>query len=185
LEVKEKTGKFLQRARVPLGLLLSIVVLILARPTYASLIVGSAIALVGLMIRAWASGHIRKSDRLAVTGPYSFTRNPLYLGSFFLAGGFAIAAGIWWLAIIIAIVYLGIYFPVIRVEEGELRSRFGVEFEEFAANVPRFFPRLRPWKKLDAAFDFQLYLKHKEYEAAAGAFVAIGILAAKMYWFPQ
>ena len=81
--------------------------------------------------------------------------------------------------------YLSIYYPVMRVEEGDLRSKFGGEFEMFAANVPPFFPRLTPWRKMDAGFDFQLYLKHREYEAAIGASAALGILAAKMYFLPS
>jgi hypothetical protein len=119
-----------------------------------------------------------------VTGPYSYTRNPLYFGSFLLAAGFAIAAGVWWLALVVGGLYLGIYYPVMRVEEDDLKKRFGPQFEEFARNVPLFFPRLTPWKKMDASFDFQLYLKHKEYQAAIGAVVAVSVLAAKMYFFP-
>lgn len=139
----------------------------------------------GILIRAWAAGHIRKYERLAVTGPYSRTRNPLYLGSFLVAAGFAFASGVWWLALVVGVLYLGIYFPVMRVEEGDLRSRFGTEFEDFAANVPLFFPRLAPWKKTGAAFDFQLYLKYREYRAAIGVAAILGILVAKMYFFPD
>ncbi len=182
---KEKRKRFLQRIRVPLGFAMAVVLVVLATPTPVSLAVGSAIVLLGLLIRGWAAGHIHKYEKLAVTGPYSFTRNPLYLGSFLLAGGFAIASGVWWIALIVGLAYLGIYFPVMRVEEGDLRTRFGSDFEEFAANVPLFFPRLTPWKKMDAGFDFQLYLKHREYQAAIGAAIALGILASKMYFFPQ
>lgn len=171
--------------RVPLGFVTSAAILILARPTPVSLAIGTVITAVGILIRAWAAGHIHKFEKLAVTGPYSFTRNPLYFGSFLLAAGFAVAAGVWWVALIVGVLYLGIYFPVMRVEEGDLKTRFGSEFEEFAANVPLFFPRLTRWKKIDAGFDFQLYLRHREYQAAVGAVVVIGVLAAKMYFFPH
>jgi protein-S-isoprenylcysteine O-methyltransferase Ste14 len=181
---REKRKRFLQRIRVPLGFALAIVLVVLAQPSWLSLAIGSVFVICGLLIRAWAAGHIHKFERLAVSGPYSFTRNPLYLGSFLLAAGFSIAAGVWWLALIVAVLYLGIYYPVMRVEENDLRARFGAEFEEFAANVPLFFPRLTPWKKMDGSFDFQLYLKHKEYQAAVGAFAAVGVLAAKMYFIP-
>ncbi|MGH9946381.1 MAG: methyltransferase family protein [Pyrinomonadaceae bacterium] len=184
LETTEKRKRFLQRIRVPLGFAFAIILLVLAVPTAVSMAAGSIIVVSGILTRAWAAGHIHKFERLAITGPYSFSRNPLYFGSFLLAAGFAVAAGVWWLAVIVGVLYLGIYFPVMRVEEGDLRSRFGAEFEEFAASVPLFFPRLTPWKKLDAGFDFQLYLKHREYQAAIGAAAAFGLMAAKIYLFP-
>jgi protein-S-isoprenylcysteine O-methyltransferase Ste14 len=185
LATKDKRKRFLQRIRVPLGFALAILLIALARPTPLSLGVGGAIAFAGVLIRAWAAGHIYKFEKLAVTGPYSHTRNPLYFGSFLLAAGFAAAAGVWWLAVFVAVLYLSIYFPVMRVEEGDLRSRFGGEFENFARNVPLFFPRLTRWKKTGAGFDFQLYLKHREYQASAGTIIALAILAAKMYFFSE
>lgn len=176
--------RLLQRFRVPLGFLLSAVFLITARPTWLTLAIGGAVALTGLLIRAWAAGHIHKYERLAVTGPYSHTRNPLYLGSFILAVGFTVAGNVWWLSLVTAALFLGIYWPVMRVEEEDLRERHGADFEEFAANVPLFLPRLTPWKKGDSGFDFQLYLKHREYQAALGLLFGLGVLAAKMLVFP-
>lgn len=163
---------------------MAIALVALARPTPLSLLIGGVIAVLGVLTRAWSAGHIHKFEKLAVTGPYSHSRNPLYFGSFLLAAGFAIASGVWWLALIVGVAYLGIYYPVMRVEEGDLRTRFGGDFEDFAANVPLFFPRPTAWKKESAGFDFQLYLKHREYQAAIGAAVAIGVLALKMYFFP-
>jgi protein-S-isoprenylcysteine O-methyltransferase Ste14 len=181
---KEKRKRFLQRIRVPLGFGLAIVLVVLAEPTPLSLAIGSALVICGLLVRGWAAGHIHKFEKLAVTGPYSHTRNPLYFGSFLLAAGFSIAAGVWWLALMVVGLYLCIYYPVMRVEESDLKAKFGPEFEEFTRNVPLFFPRLTPWKKTGTSFDFQLYLRHKEYQAAIGAFVAVGVLAAKMYFVP-
>lgn len=180
---REKRNRLLQRIRVPLGSLLAVLMVVFARPSMLSLAVGGTVAVIGLVIRAWAAGHIHKFESLAVTGPYSFTRNPLYLGSFLIAAGFAAAASVWWLAVLALVLYLCIYFSVMRVEESDLRGRFGTEFEEFAENVPLFFPRLTPWKKMDTGFDFQLYLKHREYEAAAGTLIAFGVLAAKMFFW--
>jgi protein-S-isoprenylcysteine O-methyltransferase Ste14 len=175
-----KNKRSLQRLRVPLGFILAAVFLYFARPFFSVLIIGGIVASSGLFIRAWASGHIHKSERLAVSGPYAFTRNPLYLGSFVLAVGLTIATGVWWLSLITAALFVGIYLPVMRVEEQDLRSRFGDEFEVFAANVPLFIPRLTPWKKLDASFDFQLYFKHREYQAAIGFIVVLTVLSAKV-----
>ncbi len=183
--VSEKK-RLLQRFRVPLGFALAAVFLLLARPTVLTLAVGGGVAFVGLLIRAWAAGHIRKYEQLAVTGPYSFTRNPLYLGSFVLAVGFTVAAGVWWLALITAALFIGIYLPVMRVEEQDLKRAFGADFDEFAENVPLFLPRLTPWKKMqkmDAGFDFALYSNHREYQAALGLLLGLAALVAKMAYF--
>jgi len=180
-----KVGTRSQRWRIPLGFLLATVFIVFARPTNLTLIIGFAIALLGLLIRAWASLHIRKNSVLAVTGPYSFTRNPLYLGSFILGLGVCVAAGRWWLALIFALAFLSIYLPVMRVEEGEVTKIFGNEFKQYAENVPLFFPRLTPYKhnKEKGSFDFGLYLRYREYQAAIGTIVLWFLLIARMFFF--
>jgi protein-S-isoprenylcysteine O-methyltransferase Ste14 len=172
----------LQRIRVPLGFIFAAVFFVFAKPTTTTLVIGSVIAFIGVAIRALASGHIRKAKSLAITGPYSRTRNPLYVGSFILGVGFTIAAGVWWLAIIFVALFLGIYLPVMRIEARDMQRIFGAEFEEYESNVPLLVPRLTAWKKSDDKFDFQLYLQYREYRAALGATVAIAALAAKAYF---
>lgn len=173
--------RFLQRIRVPLGFLFAILFVVFSRPTMWSLIVGGAVGLVGLFIRAWASGHIEKASTLAVSGPYAYTRNPLYLGSFILGLGFTLAAGVWWLALIFAALFLGIYFPVMRVEVDDIRRIFGEEFDEYEQAVPLFLPRLTAWKRSERRFDNSLYLRYREYRAAVGFFIAIALLGLKAY----
>lgn len=172
----------LQRLRVPLGFLFAIIFLVFAEPTLLTITIGSGVALVGLAIRAWASGHIRKARVLAITGPYAYTRNPLYFGTFFLGLGFTVAAGVWWLAILFATLFIGIYLPVMRVEAEDIRRIFGEDYDEYARNVPVFLPRFTQWKKSDEKFDFGLYLQYREYRAAIGTLIAIGVLAAKAYF---
>lgn len=174
--------RFVQRIRVPLGFLFAIVFLVFARPTPATLAIGAAVAAVGVLIRAWASGHIRKAKKLAVSGPYAFTRNPLYVGSFILGLGLTVAAGVWWLGVVFAILFLGIYLPVMRVEVGDMERIFGPEFDTYRDNVPLFLPRPTPWRKSDERFDFQLYLQYREYRAALGFAIVVAVLAAKA-WF--
>ena len=173
----------IQRIRVPFGFLFAVLFLVFASPTRMSLLIGSSIAVAGLLIRAWASGHIRKAKHLAVSGPYAFTRNPLYVGSFVMGVGFTVAANVWWLALIFAILFLGIYLPVMRVESSDLREIFGSEYEAYERSVPVFVPRLTPWKRSAERFDFRLYLRYREYRAALGVATAIGILAAKALFF--
>ena len=174
--------RLLQRFRVPLGFVFAAVFLIFARPSFLTLAIGGAIALVGLLIRAWSSGHIRKNRELAVSGPYAYTRNPLYLGSFILGLGFTIASGVWWLGILFIALFLGIYLPVMRVEAKDLIDLFGEKYKEYAENVPLFFPRLTKYKASYEKFDKELYMRYREYRAALGMIFALLILAAKAYF---
>ena len=177
--------RFIQRIRVPLGFIFAIVFIAFARPSVVTLAVGTGVAVIGLLIRAWASGHIRKARELAISGPYAYTRNPLYVGSFLMGVGFTVAGGVWWLALLFSGLYIGIYLPVMLVEMDDIRTIFGDEFDEYARNVPMLIPRVTVWRKTGTKFDFQLYLQYREYRAALGVFLAIGVLAAKAYFLPQ
>jgi len=177
-----RISKTLQRIRVTAGYIFTIVFLIFCRPTANLLIAGIAVAFVGLLIRAWACGHLRKARELDVSGPYSYTRNPLYLGSLLITIGFGIASGVWWLALIAVIFFASIYWPVINVETSELAEVIGDDYREYAANVPVFVPRISRWKNSDRRFDFQLYLKNGEYNAALGVLAAAVFLVIKAYY---
>ena len=170
-----------RRIRVPLGFVFAAGYIWLARPTPVFIVIGSCIAVEGLFIRALASGHVEKNEVLATSGPYAHTRNPLYLGSIVLAIGFFITARSCWLPLIAAAMLLVIYVPVIRSEEAFLRTRF-LEFDEYAAHVPRLFPRVRPYERRPASFSWHLYWKHREYNAALGAALMIAALLAKSVW---
>lgn len=163
-----------QRIRVPLGFLFGAAFLWLA-PRYATpdrIAIGGAVALVGILIRAWATGHIVKNEVLTTTGPYAHTRNPLYFGSFLLALGFAIAAH-WAAVVLVCVFWYVVYKPTIAGERAFLRDRYGAAWDEFEANVPAFFPRLSPWSGPAGAdrsggFSFALYLRHNEWQAGLG-----------------
>ena len=178
-------GTWLQRWRVPLGFLCAILFMVFAQPRPTTLAVGAIVSILGLGVRAWASGHIRKNSALATSGPYAFTRNPLYLGSFLLGVGFTIASGFWPLGILFALLFLGIYFPVMRVESATLAELFGKEFEDYARQVPLFFPCITPYRSGGAAnrFDSSLYMRYREYRAALGLAIAWALLAFKAYYF--
>ncbi len=178
-------GTWIQRWRVPLGFLCAAVFLFFARPTPIALVAGAGVSILGLAIRAWASGHIRKNAELATSGPYAFTRNPLYFGSFLLGLGFTIASGRWPLAVLFAALFIGIYLPVMRVEASTMGQLFGSDFEVYRRSVPLFFPRLTPYRSADSTavkFDSALYLRYREYRAALGLIVAWGLLLIKTYY---
>lgn len=177
-----KEGSWVQRWRVPLGFLCGALFVVLARPRFLTLAAGGAVALIGLALRAWAAGHIRKNSALAISGPYAHTRNPLYLGSFLLGLGFTIAAGQPILGVLFVALFLGIYLPVMRVEAATLSRLFGEDYTRYARAVPLFFPRLMPYgdeTSRGAKFDAELYLRYREYQAAIGLVVAWGLLALK------
>jgi protein-S-isoprenylcysteine O-methyltransferase Ste14 len=171
------------RSRVPLGFLFAVAYLWWAHPTWISLAVGSLVIAIGLGIRAAASGHIRKNAQLAMTGPYAHTRNPLYLGSMVMAIGFILAARGIWIGVGALAMFLFIYVPVIQAEEAYLRSAFP-EYLEYSAHVPRFWPRLTPYRvganDGSPAFSRELYMRHREYNAILGSALILGALILKM-----
>ena len=178
-------GTWLQRWRVPFGFLAAVLFLLFARPRPSTLVIGAIVSVLGLLLRAWAAGHIRKNSALAISGPYAFTRNPLYLGSFLLGLGFTIGSGFWPLGILFALLFLGIYFPVMRVESATLAELFGKSFQDYAREVPLFFPRVTPYRSDGPANDFDrsLYLRYREYRAALGLVIAWALLVVKAYYF--
>jgi protein-S-isoprenylcysteine O-methyltransferase Ste14 len=172
--------------RVPLGFAFAAAYLWFAAPTWLSIVGGAVCSLIGLAVRAVASGHIRKNAALATTGPYAYTRNPLYLGSVVMALGFVIAARNWWIGLAALAMFLIIYIPVIKAEEVYLRGIFP-DYDQYAANVPRLLPRLTAYRATanDAddglgSFSRELYLKHREYNAALGSGLMLGALILKM-----
>jgi protein-S-isoprenylcysteine O-methyltransferase Ste14 len=171
-----------KRIRVSLGFAFAILYLWLAHPSAWSLASGIAVAALGLMIRAVASGHVRKNETLTTSGPYAYVRNPLYLGSVITAAGFTIAARSGWIALAMVLIFVLIYLPVIRAEESFLRQRFA-EFGQYAEHVPRLLPRRSPFGKFRGSFSWELYWKHREYNAFLGAALMIAALAVKMLWF--
>jgi protein-S-isoprenylcysteine O-methyltransferase Ste14 len=172
------------RSRVPLGFVFAAAYLWFAGPTWASLLAGFVIAAAGIIVRAMASGHIHKNASLATSGPYAYTRNPLYLGSIIIALGFIVAARNVWIGVATLAMFAFIYLPVIKAEENYLRSAFP-GYNLYASEVPRLLPRLTPYRpRADAEeglrFSRALYLRHREYNAALGSILMLGALVLKM-----
>jgi protein-S-isoprenylcysteine O-methyltransferase Ste14 len=168
-----------KKLRLPLGFVLGITYIIFARPTPLTLAVGGAIAFVGLVVRGWASGHISKNERLATSGPYAHTRNPLYFGSFLIAAGFAVAFH-WALLLIVVAFFVLIYVPTMEREKANIAGRFPGAYEAYAANVPAFVPRPTPWRgsaeEDEGAFSLALYMKHGEWKAGLTYALVMGWL---------
>ena len=173
-----------RRLRLPLGFILAALYLVFGpRPTPLTLGVGVSMALVGLAIRAWAAGHIVKNDRLATTGPYAHTRNPLYFGSFLIAAGFAVAAH-WGLLLLVVAFFALVYGPTIEKERVKISTRFPDEYAAWSEHVPAFVPRPTAWRDPRASeterFSPALYMRHGEWRAALGFVLALTWLVLRM-----
>ncbi len=164
-----------RRIRVPLGFVaaaLYVSELWRRAPLPAAVAWSLALVLPGLWLRGYAAGYVKKNRELTQTGPYAHTRNPLYLGSMLIAAGFAVALQSWPFALVLAVGFAVIYVPVIASEERFLRATFA-DFDGYCRRVPRLIPRLTP-ARTDAergSFSLELYLRHREYNAAIGALV--------------
>jgi protein-S-isoprenylcysteine O-methyltransferase Ste14 len=176
----------IQRLRVPIGFISVILFVIISRPTWRSLAIGAPIALAGALIRTWASGHLRKNAELAVSGPYAFTRNPLYFGSFVMAAGCAICGGSLWLGLWLMVFFLAVYLPVMQAEAAHMQRLFAGDYEQWAAQVPLFIPRVTPYRngrngqnRWTRGFNLRQYLHHREYRAAIGLAIIIAVLSLK------
>jgi protein-S-isoprenylcysteine O-methyltransferase Ste14 len=161
-----------------------------AAPTPGLLAVGAALTVLGLWIRGWSAGTIHKDETLTTSGPYAFTRNPLYVGSFFIGVGVSLAGGHWIWPLLFLLFYLTIYTRTMAGEARHLGTLFPEEYAEYAANVPGFLPRLTPYhlgasdpsRVHPSGFRWSQYRRNREWEASLGALAAFALLAAKAYW---
>ncbi len=178
------------RWRVRTGYPVAVIYWLLAAPTSRSILIGGIIAVFGLVVRGASAGYLRKDQELATTGPYACTRNPLYLGSAFLAAGFAIAGRSWIAGVLVTAYFAIFYYAAMRNEEENLRQQFGAVFDEYAARVPLFFPGFgraanetsspgssAPMK----TFSWAQYRRNREYQALIGTIVGLGILWLRMW----
>jgi protein-S-isoprenylcysteine O-methyltransferase Ste14 len=183
-----------RRIRVPLGFLTAALYLyeLWRHPPRPGAVAWSLVlVLPGLWLRGYAAGYVKKNRELTTTGPYAYTRNPLYLGSTLMAAGFALALLSWPVALMLAIVFLVIYVPVIASEERFLRATFP-GFDDYCRRVPRFFPGFGSARAADGEsaghFSMALYLKHREYNALLGVillYISLIFLRPAVLWFLQ
>jgi protein-S-isoprenylcysteine O-methyltransferase Ste14 len=158
---------------VPLGFFFGAAVLYVARPTWGSLAIGTAIGVLGEGIRVWAAGHLEKSREVTRSGPYRFTRHPLYVGSSIMGLGVAVGTASWIVFALVALYMGSTIAAAIRTEEAFLRERFGDEYDAYAeSRAPA----------VDRPFSLERAWRNKEYRAMTGLLVAIALLAIKAAW---
>ena len=176
----DSTAEVLLRQRVRIGLPLVVVWAWLARPTPEAFAIGAAVAMLGLLVRGAAASHLTKHTGLVTEGPYALTRNPLYVGTALMVAGLLIAAHSWLAGLLGAAYFLTFYPPAIRREEQSLRARYGRAFDEYAARVPRFWPRLRAAGSTQFRWSWRLYGRNREYTAAVGVLIGLVFLWLQM-----
>ena len=181
-DAKWTWSRIARRIRVPMGFLCAASYLWVAKPTWTSIAVGCLVTAPGVWLRAAAAGHVRKNAELTTSGPYAYTRNPLYLGSIIIACGFAAASRNIWVAAGLIVLFFAIYLPVIRAEEVFLRGAFP-DFDQYARAVPRLFPRFSAKSAgSHVAFSRERYLKHREYNALVGSIAMMCALGLKLIY---
>jgi protein-S-isoprenylcysteine O-methyltransferase Ste14 len=164
--------KLLARFRVFLGFVFAAVVLWLAVPTMRSLAIGAAIAIIGESIRIWAAGHLEKSKEVTQSGPYRYTRHPLYLGSTLIGIGMAVIANNAVVAAIVITYLVLTLTAAMRSEEAHLREKFGDAYDAYAE---------RRAPKVERSFSWQRAIYNREHHTIAGLLAGLALLAVKLY----
>lgn len=170
------------RLRVTAGFVMVAAFAIFSQPTAHSLEIGLPASLPGLALRAWAAGHLAKNQRLATSGPYAFTRNPLYLGTLMTALGLAAAGHSGGLGVLFGVLFLAVYLPAIELEEQHLTTILA-DYRTYAARVPLLLPRWPEGLGPDG-FSFTLYKKNREYQALLGWLIGAAWLVVRAFWLP-
>ena len=170
------------RFRVPAGFLLAGLYIWLAHPTWPLWPVGIALALLGMLFRGWAAGHVVKNDRLAVSGPYSLTRHPLYLGSFVIGLGFSLAGSSLTILVLFLACFFLMYGPAMRDEEERLKHLFPARYPDYRKTVPFFLPTRWPASRGPSRFSLEHYRRNREYRVVLGFAGALGLLLWKGWW---
>lgn len=184
--IRNSVSSSLRKLRLKAVWLLILPFYYFAAPDPSSLALGVALGGIGLGIRGWAAGSIEKNRELAINGPYAYTRNPLYLGSFFLGLGVTAGGGQWAFVALFLAFYLTVYRATALREEAELEEMFGEPYRMYSAAVPFFVPRFTPYRssnqsdRASRSFSLGQYVRNREWEAALGAIAGFGGLVLKM-----
>ena len=159
------------RLRVPIGFIVGIMTIAMARPTYVTLAVGVPIVVIGEALRIWAAGHLEKKREVTNSGPYRWSCHPLYVGSSILGIGFAIATGTVLVAAVV-VGYLGMTLTAaIKTEEAFLREQFGGLYDQYKSGL---------LPNAHRSFSVARAIRNREYRAVLGLLIVAAILWSRV-----
>ena len=162
--------RLIYKWRVRVSLLFVILAVVLAEPELWSILVGVVLTLIGLTIRTWACGHLEKEKKLTTSGPYQYTRNPLYFGNLLIGLGVVIGAQSWWVLGCAFVVFVIFYSVIIMSEKKKMEMLFPMEYAEYKRLVPLFFPSyFSTLPRQNKRFRWTLYKKNRESRAVIGS----------------
>ncbi len=174
----------LNRWRVRAGLPCVLLTILLAKPNFYSLLSGLGFYLLGMLLRAWSSGHLKKEVELTTSGPYRYTRNPLYLGNILMGLGVVASARSWWVLAVIALYFLIFYPAIIVRERGKMHELFPEQYQEYANQVPLLLPTGRSYSQAPPrVFSWVYYKKNKEFRALYASLIFWGLIILKIILF--
>jgi protein-S-isoprenylcysteine O-methyltransferase Ste14 len=154
------TGNFLFKYRSYTPIPLALYILYNSHPEIQNVLIGFILIAIGESLRMWAvsyAGGITRTTNvgapsLCTSGPYGYTRNPLYIGNMIIYSGVVFVAGslnILSILIVTWAFFIIQYYLIINLEQNTLIDIFGKEYKNYMNNVPIFFPRLTSWKNKD------------------------------------
>jgi protein-S-isoprenylcysteine O-methyltransferase Ste14 len=161
----------------------AILLVLFAKPNLPGIVIGLILIIIGESIRIWAAGHLQKNESLTVTGPYAYVKNPLYIGSILMTGGFCILADNIYLLAAATFMFCFHYIPYKkRVEGDRLKKIFGSRFEDYDREVPDYVPRRTPYSKEMAPWKFKFFVENSEEGILLIVIAGILLIVSRPYW---
>lgn len=172
--------KKIRRIPIFLGTFLLV---IFAKPSLSGIVIGLILIIAGESIRLWAAGHLEKNETLTVTGPYAYVKNPLYIGTILITGGFCILADNIYLLAAATFAFCFHYIPYKkRVEGDRLKKIFGNQFDDYDQKVPEYIPRCTPYSEKKASWQFKCFIENSEEGILLIVIVGILLVLSRPYW---
>lgn len=168
--------------RIPL-FIGAILLVLFAKPNFIGSLIGVILIFIGEGIRIWAAGHLQKNEVLTVSGPYSYVKNPLYIGTILITTGFCIMADNIYLLAASTLMFCFHYIPYKKKVEGDrLRRLFGEQFEDYDQKVPDYIPRINPYSKEKVPWRFKHFMENSEEGILLMIIGGIILILSRPYW---
>jgi len=142
--------RYHEASRQVFAILFVVLVSALGEPGVTLFLAGIPLIILGILVRLWASGHVKKNKVLATDGPYAYVRHPLYVGNILLLAGYSISSGLWWSYLLMAFLIYLYYPPTIKYEDSKLHGIFGEEWEKWRGATKALIPSFTAYQSADA-----------------------------------